>query len=489
MNKPIRLLSIACLLMFAALLVNANVLQVVQADDLNSRQGNKRVIDEEFSRERGAILVDGTPIAESVPTDDRWKFQRQYPEAALYAPITGYFSYIYGQSALERSQNSILSGSDNRLFVNRVVDLLGNQEPQGGSVELTLDPVAQRAAAEGLRDLGEGTRGAVAAINPQTGEILAMVSQPTYDPNALASHDLSATKAAWDQLTNDPNQPMLNRSTQLTLPPGSTFKLVTAAAALENLNLTPDSQVKGGTELTFPGKQYTLPNQGGSNCGGDPISLRQALEVSCNVSFGDLANQVGEEALVQQAERFGFGADPLDGLAFEKSRVVGAESEGLEDTQLAQTGIGQYEVAATPLQMAMVAGAIANNGVVMNPYIVDTLRAPNLEVLEQTEPSEFGEAMRPETAGMLKDMMVSVVDSGTGSPAAIPGVQVGGKTGTAESAADRPPYAWFVGFAPANDPQVAVAVLVESVNGDTSDIGGGRLGGPIARSVMEAVLR
>ncbi|WP_293787304.1 penicillin-binding protein 2 [uncultured Aeromicrobium sp.] len=489
MNKPIRVLSIACLLMFAALLVNANIVQVVQADSLNSRDGNRRVIDEQFSRERGAILVEGTPIAESVPIDDRWRFQRQYPEASLYAPVTGYFSYIYGQSALERSQNSILSGSDNRLFVNRVVDLLGNQEPQGGSVELTLDPVAQRAAAEGLRDLGEGTRGAVAAINPQTGEILAMATQPSYDPNALASHDLSATRDAWDQLTSDPNQPMLNRSTQLTLPPGSTFKLVTAAAALENLNLTPDSQVKGGAELTFPGKQYTLPNQGGSTCGGDPISLRQALEVSCNVSFGDLANQVGEDALVQQAERFGFGTDPLESLPSEQSRVVSAQSEGLEDTQLAQTGIGQYEVAATPLQMAMVAGAIANDGVVMNPYIVDILRAPNLEVLEQTEPSEFGEAMTPEHAAMLKDMMVSVVDSGTGGPAAIPGVQVGGKTGTAESAADRPPYAWFVGFAPADDPQVAVAVLVESVSGNTSDIGGGRLGGPIARSVMEAVLR
>lgn len=488
MNKPIRLLSIACLLMFLALLVNANVVQVVQADSLNTRDGNRRVIDEQFSRERGAILVDGTAVAESVPADDRWRFQRQYPEGPLYAPITGYFSYIYGQSAIERSQNSILSGSDNRLFVNRVVDLLGNEEPQGGSVELTLDPVAQRAAAEGLRDLGEGTRGAVAAINPQTGQILAMVTQPTYDPNVLASHDLAATQESWDQLTENPVQPMLNRTTQLTLPPGSTFKIVTAAAALETLNLNPDSEVKGGPVLTFPGKQYTLPNQGGSSCGGDPITLRRALEVSCNVSFGALANEVGQEALVEQAQKFGFGADPLDGLAYEESQVT-AGDEKLEDTQLAQTGIGQFEVAATPLQMAMVAAGIANGGVVMNPYIVNTLRAPNLEVLEETEPSQFANAMSAQHAGMLTDMMVSVVDTGTGGPAAIPGVPVAGKTGTAESAEGRPPYAWFVGFAPANDPQVAVAVLVESLGGNTSDIGGGRLGGPIARSVMEAVLR
>ncbi|TSD55398.1 peptidoglycan D,D-transpeptidase FtsI family protein [Aeromicrobium piscarium] len=488
MNKPIRILAVACLVMFVGLLFNVNYIQALDADNLNAREGNRRVMDEQFSRERGAILVDGTAIAESVPSNDRWRFQRQYPEGPLYAPLTGYFSYIYGQSAIERSQNSILSGDDNRLFVNRVVDLLGNQEPQGGSVELTIDPVAQRAAAEGLRDLGEGTRGAVAAIDPQTGAVLALATQPSYDPNALASHDLQATNDAWDQLTNDDNQPMANRATQATLPPGSTFKLVTAAAAMENLDLNPDSQVKGGAELAFPGKTYTLPNQGGGNCGGDPITLRQALEVSCNVSFGDLANQVGEDELIEQAEKFGFGTDPISGIAANESLVTG-QSSNLEDTQLAQTGIGQYEVTATPLQMAMVAAGIANDGSVMTPYLVDTVRAPNLEVLDTTKPERLSEAMSAGKAGQLKDMMVSVVDSGTGRPAAIPGVQVGGKTGTAESAEGRPPYAWFVGFAPADDPQVAVAVMVESLEGNTSDIGGGRLGGPIARAVMEAILR
>ena len=488
MNKPIRILAVACLVMFVGLLLNVNYIQALDADNLNAREGNRRVMDEQFSRERGAILVDGTAIAESVPSSDRWRFQRQYPDGALYAPLTGYFSYIYGQSAIERSQNSVLSGDDNRLFVNRVVDLLGNQEPQGGSVELTIDPVAQRAAAEGLRDLGEGTRGAVAAIDPQTGAVLALATQPSYDPNVLASHDLQATEDAWKQLTEDENQPMYNRATQASLPPGSTFKLVTAAAALENLDLTPDSQVKGGATLTFPGKTYTLPNQGGGNCGGDPITLRQALEVSCNVTFGDLANQVGEEELTEQAEKFGFGTDPIAGIAANESLVTG-QTENLEDTQLAQTGIGQFEVTATPLQMAMVAAGIANDGSVMKPYLVDTVRAPNLEVLDTTDPERLSEAMSAGKAAQLKDMMVSVVDSGTGRPAAIPGVQVGGKTGTAESDANRPPYAWFVGFAPADDPQVAVAVMVESLEGNTSDIAGGRLGGPIARAVMEAILR
>jgi len=487
-NKPIRILSIACLVMFLALLVNVNYVQAVDAENLNAREGNRRVMDEQFSRERGAILVDDKAIAESVPSGDRWDYQRKYPEGPLYAPITGHFSYIYGQSAVERSQNDMLSGDDNRLFVNRVVDLLGNQEPQGGSVELTIDPVAQRAAVEGLRDLGEGTRGAVAALDPQTGEVLALATQPTYDPNVLASHDLSATQAAWEKLTKDANQPMLNRATQTTLPPGSTFKLVTAAAALENLDLKPDSRVKGGPALSFPGMTYTLPNQGGSDCGGDPITLRQALEVSCNVSFGDLAGKVGQKDLIEQAEKFGFGSSPLEDLPMEASQIT-AGDEKLEAPQLAQTGIGQFEVAASPLQMAMVAGGIANEGTVMKPFVTKTVRAPNLKVVDEVEPSEFSEAMSSGNASALKDMMVSVVDAGTGRPAAIPGVRVGGKTGTAESDENRPPYAWFVGFAPADDPQVAVAVMVESLDGNTSDIAGGRLGGPIARAVMEAVMR
>lgn len=486
MNKPIRFLALVSLLLFMALMINTNVVQVLQADELNAREGNRRVIDEEFNRERGAILVDGTAIAESVPSDGQWQFQRQYPSAELYAPITGYFSYVYGRGGLEASENGILSGSDNRLFVDRVVDLLANSTPQGGSIELTIDPAAQIAASEGLRELGQNTRGSVVALNPQTGEILAMVTQPSYDPNQLASHDLAAVQQAWQELNADENNPMSNRGAQLTLPPGSTFKLVTAAAALENLNLTPESMVQGGTSLTFPGIEYTLPNQGGSNCGGDQITLARALAVSCNVSFGALAGEVGDEAMAEQAAAFGFGEQPLTELPSSASRFPTGD---LEAPQLAQSGIGQFEVAATPLQMAMVAAGIANDGVVMQPHVVKTVRAPNLQVLDEIEPEVLSQAMSRGNAQMLQDMMVEVVDSGTGGPAAIPGVGVGGKTGTAESAPGRPPYAWFVSFAPADNPEVAVAVLVESLDGNTSDIAGGRLGGPIARSVMEAVLR
>lgn len=488
MNKPIRSLALVCLLMFLALMVNATVVQFVQADSLNAKNGNRRVIDEEFSRERGAIVVDGEPIAESVPSDGRWEFQRQYPSGPLYSHVTGYFSYTYGRSAIENSQNRVLSGSDDRLFVNRVVDLLASKKPQGGSVELTLDPVAQQTAAASLDELGKNVRGAAVALDPQTGAILAMVSRPTFDPNGLASHRLGEVSEAWQALTGNDAKPLLNRATQQVLPPGSTFKVVTAAAAIKELGLDADSEVKGGAELTFPGISYTLKNAGGGSCGGDPISLERAMQVSCNVSFGDMALEVGQEKLDDMAAKFGFGSDVLQGLATNPSRFATKDAD-LEAPQLAQSSIGQFEVAASPLQMAMVAAGVANEGVVMEPHLVKTVRAPNLQVLEETAPQQFSRALEADEASVLNRIMVNVVERGTGAAARIPGVEVGGKTGTAQTSKDRPPYAWFIAYAPADNPQVAVAVVVESADIPATDIAGGRVAGPIARSIMEAVLR
>lgn len=486
MNRPIRVLSVVCLILFMALLLNATYVQFVQADSLNARNGNKRVIDEEFSRERGPILVAGEPIAESVPSGDEFRFQRKYNDTDLYAKLTGYFAYVFGRGALENSQNPILSGSDNRLFVNRVVDLLANNQPKGGSVELTIDPIAQKTAESSLSSLGKNTKGAVVALDPKTGAILAMVDKPTYNPNDLATHDLDKAQDAWDRLQDDEDQPMLNRSTQLILPPGSTFKLVTAAAAIEELGLNADSKVKGGSRLTFPGIDYTLRNSGGGNCGGDSITLTRALMVSCNVTFGDLALKVGEEKLRERAEAFGFGVDSLSGLTMNPAQFK-VTGETLEKPQLAQSGVGQFEVAASPLQMALVAAGVANDGEVMKPYVVQTVRAPNLSVLERAEPERQSRAMRKSTANTLTKMMVRTVDSGTASSARISGVDVAGKTGTAQSSQDRSPYAWFVAFAPADDPKIAVAVLVEAAEG-VGEVSGGRLAGPIARSVVEAVL-
>ncbi|HEX6249633.1 MAG TPA: penicillin-binding protein 2 [Nocardioidaceae bacterium] len=486
MNKPIRTMAIFCMALFLALLVNSTYLQYLQADDLNSRNDNKRVRDAEFSRERGAILVQGRSVGESVPVDDRFQFQRRYPQPLKYAHLTGYYSYTYGRNAVELTQNDILSGSDSRLFVNRVVDMFGNSQPKGGDVTLTIDPAAQTAAFDGLRELGgPNVKGSVVALNPSTGAILAMVSSPTYDPNELASHRLSEVSEAWKRLNGDEARPMLNRSIQEVFPPGSTFKLVTAAAALSSGQYTPSSMVPGGATLDLPQTDNTLPNDSGGSCGGERVTLTQALRVSCNVAFGFLGMEIGDDALREQAQKFGFGERYLTDL---NGQVESRFPTDPDEPQTAYSAIGQFDVAATPLQMAMVTAGIANGGTVMKPYLVDEVRSPNLDVLDKASPEPYRNAVSSSVARDLTQMMIDVVDNGTGSTAQMPDIKVAGKTGTAQSSADRNPYAWFVSFAPADNPKVAVAVLVEDAGVDRDAISGSGLAAPIAKRVMEAVI-
>jgi len=485
MNKPIRTMSIACMVLFMALLVNATYLQYLQADELNSRNDNKRVRDAEFSRERGAILVNDKSIAESEAVDDEFEYQRVYRTPLKYAHLTGYYSYTYGRNAVELTQNEILSGSDPRLFVNRVVDLFGNSQPEGGDVSLTIDPKAQSAAYDGLRALGDNVEGSVVALDPSTGAVLAMVSSPTYDPNKLSSHKLNAIQEAWDREQGDPSRPMLNRAIQEVYPPGSTFKLVTAAAALSSGQYNPGSTVPGGTRLDLPQTDTDLVNDSGGDCGGDKISLTEALMVSCNVSFGYLGMELGSDTLREQAEKFGFGERYFEDL---NGQVASRFPEDPDEPQTALSAIGQFDVATTPLQMAMVTAGIANGGTVMKPYLVDEVRSPDLDVLDKASPEAFRSAISSSVASDLTQMMVEVVDRGTATPAQIPGMKVAGKTGTAQSSPDRPPYAWFVSFAPADDPQVAVAVLVEDAGVARDAISGSGLAAPIAKRVMEAVM-
>jgi peptidoglycan glycosyltransferase len=485
-NKPIRAMAIGCLALFLALLVNSTYLQYLQADELNSRNDNKRVRDAEFSRERGAILVKGNSVAKSVPVDDQFEFQRQYPQPYKFAHLSGFYSYTYGRSAVELTQNDILSGSDPRLFVNRVVDMFGNTQPKGGDVSLTIDPQAQNAAFDGLRELGgPGIKGSVVALDPSTGAILAMASSPSYDPNELSSHRLSKISEAWKRLNADPNRPMLNRGIQERFPPGSTFKLVTAAAALSSGQYTPESMVPGGATLDLPLTDDTLPNDSGTNCGGERVTLTQALMVSCNVAFGWLGMEIGDDALREQAEKFGFGDKYLEDLNGQVESVFPTDAD---EPQTALSAIGQFDVAATPLQMAMVTSGIANGGTVMKPYLVDEIRSPNLDVLDKTSPEPYRSAVSSSVARDLTQMMIEVVDRGTGTTAQIPGIKVGGKTGTAQTSADRNPYAWFVSFAPADDPEVAVAVLIEDAGVARDAISGSGLAAPIAKRVMEAVI-
>lgn len=487
MNKPIRTISMFCLLLFVALMLNATYLQFWRADSLDDDPRNRRVIEAAYSRERGAILVGRDPIAESVPSDDRYEFQRTYPVPFRYAPITGYFSY-FSQTGLEQSQNEVLSGEDPRLFVTKLVDLLSNDPNKGGSVQLTIDADAQEAAYAGLDALPGAVEGSVVALDPSSGKILAMVSLPTYDPNKLASHDLDEVSDTYDRLLADESEPLLNRAIQKTLPPGSTFKLVTAAAAIESGAYTADDLVPGGATYQLPltsGESGLIDNEG-RDCGTDRIPFKQAMSQSCNTTFAALANEVGADAMIEQAEAFGFNSDYLEDLRPQARSVFPSKMDAAET---GQSGIGQFEVRATPLQMAMVAAAIANNGVVKRPYIVDEVQSAEYDVLEKTDDSDLSQAISAATASDLTALLVETVENGTASPAAIDGITVAGKTGTAQSGQDDvAPYAWFVSFAPAEDPQVAVAVMIESADIPRGEIAGGQLGGPIAKAVMEAII-
>jgi peptidoglycan glycosyltransferase len=471
------------MLLFGLLLLNANYLQVVKASSLHENSHNPRLIAEEYSRERGPIVVGGKQIARSVETGDRLKYLRQYSEPKLYAPATGFYSLVYGASGIEQAQNSVLAGTDSSLFVRRIIDLLTQTPPKGGSVKLTLDPAAQKAAYDGLQK--RGFRGAVVALDPTTGAILALVSTPSFDPNLVSGHDTSTVRDNYNRRAAQKSRPMLNRALRETYPPGSTFKLVTAAAALESGRYTPDTKVDNSSELKLPQTTVPLPNENGGPCTSGEATLTVALENSCNVSFGAIGLDLGDAALRDQARKFGFDT----AYDVPMHTVASRFPENINAPQTAQSAIGQFDVRATPLQMAMVAAAIANRGVVMAPYLVEQVQGPKLEVLDTAKPRSLGEAVSPQTASALTEMMTKVVEQGTGTNGQIPGVPVAGKTGTAQQGGGRTPHAWFVSFAPADaEPKVAVAVIVED-GANQPEISGNGLAAPIAQAVMRAVLK
>ncbi|HEU4948694.1 MAG TPA: penicillin-binding transpeptidase domain-containing protein [Kribbella sp.] len=481
MNSAIRRLAVAAIILMLALMANSTYLQAFRSNELNGRNDNRRVRDSQFSVNRGPILIGSTPVAQSKPSNDRFMFQRIYASGKVYAPVTGFYSYKYGRSGIELSQNSELNGSDPSMAFRRIIDVISNRPQQGGSVTLTLNAAAQQAAYSGLA----GKTGAVVAIEPKTGRILAMATMPSYDPNQLASHDLAKVDASWKRLTEDPSQPMLNRAIRQTYPPGSTFKLVTAAAALSSGKYTPETKVNSPAELPLPQTTTPLVNEDNKNCGGsNNATLTIALRYSCNTAFGSLGLALGPDALREQAAKFGFGERQLSELSGVASQFPGDPNP----PQTAQSAIGQFDVRATPLQMAMVAAGIANKGEVMKPYLVQNVKTADLKTVSETKPESLHQAITPDVAAQLTTMMVDVVNNGTGKPGRIDNVQVAGKTGTAQTSKDRPPFAWFTAFAPADDPKVAVAVLIEDANIPRNDIAGGTLAAPIAKKVMEAVL-
>jgi peptidoglycan glycosyltransferase len=480
MNRQIRRLGLVFGVLLFALLINLSFQQVFLADSIKSRSGNSRTLLQEYDRERGPILVEASQVAKSISTDDTLKYLRVYSNGPLYASATGFYSMVYGATGIEKAENPVLSGTGPEFFVDRLGQLFGGQDVKGGAVTLTLNPQAQEAAFQGL----DGKVGSVTAIDPKTGAILALAQSPSFDPNKLSSHDAKSITAYYQELEAEPDKPLLNRPLVSTPPPGSTFKLVTAAAALESGRYNRDSELPGPAVYPLPNSQSSIPNWFGGPCGpNDKTTLQAAMVVSCNTAFAYLGNELGNEALKAQAERFGFNTSFQVPLVAATSRYPG----NLDAAQTAQSAIGQFNVTATSLQMALVGAAIGNGGVAMEPFLVQDTRGSDTQLLSTTEPREHARALSSANAGELLLMMEAVVNQGTGGNAAIPGIRVGGKTGTAETGGTRPNVAWFVAVAPIDDPQVAVAVTVENAN--TTEVSGNQLAAPIARQVIEALLQ
>ncbi|MGA5079050.1 peptidoglycan D,D-transpeptidase FtsI family protein [Streptomyces griseoincarnatus] len=488
MNKPLRRVAIFCGLLMLALLVRNNWIQYAQADKLRTDEKNRRVAIERYATPRGDIIVDGEPITGHKATGGDFAYKRTYKDGAMWAPVTGYVSQAFGANQLESIEDGILTGNDDRLFFRNTLDMLTGKKKQGGNVVTTLSGAAQKAAHNGLKK--QGGKGSVVALEPSTGKILALASYPSYDPSTIAGNSLETDAKAWDKLQkkNNPDDPMLNRALREVYPPGSTFKVVTAAAALEH-GMVEDADQKTDTPLPYIMKGTTteLKNDGDLPC--KDASLREALRVSCNTVFGKLGTDLGNDKMLETAKKFGFGQEHFTPVRTSSSLF----DKDMEPSQVALSSIGQFNTAATPLQMAMVAAAVANNGTLMKPYMVDELQTPSLDTVEKTDPEKLSEPLSPENAQILQSMMETVVNDGTGGNAKIDGVTVGGKTGTAQHGENnsKNPYAWFISYAKTGDGSapVAVAVVIEDENAVRGDISGGGLAAPIAKSVMEAVLK
>ncbi len=481
MNRELKRVSVVVMLMFVALLTSTSVIQVFQADNLSTDARNTRTLFDSYSVERGAVLVAGEPIVQSMPSGDDYKFMRTYINGPLYAPITGFIPINGTPTGLEYSLNGELSGTSNAQFFDKLKSLVTGQNPKGASVDVTVDPVVQQAAWDALGDY----TGAVVVIEPKTGRILAMVSKPSFDPNLLSVHDNTQVTDAYQGLLNDPGDPLINRAINALNPPGSVFKLVVTAAALESGAFTPESTFPNPASFQLPGSSSIVRNTDHGTCGGGPtVTLATALRLSCNIPMAELGIQLGDQAIRDMATKFGFNTEysiPLEVAQSVYPRV-------LDDAQTALSAFGQYEVRATPLQMAMVSAAIANGGAVMAPKLVDEILASNLSPLQTFEPTVMEQVMSAETAATLNQMMVNGVQNGAASNARIDGVNVAGKTGTAENGEDEPYTLWFTGFAPAENPQYSIAVLIEDGGGRGQTGSGSSIAAPIAKQVLEAVL-
>jgi peptidoglycan glycosyltransferase len=493
-NAPLRRVGVVVLVLFTLLFANLNYVQAYKADDYRTNEHNSRVQTSEYARQRGSIEIGrGVVLAESKATTDELKYLRKYPGQAQYAHIVGYRPVLIGPAGIEKLEDRWLSGNADAQVADRWLGLFTGEQSAGGIVQATLLPGVQDAALKQLANNAmKVQKGAAVALDPKTGAVLAAVSMPSFDPNPLASHNTRTAQAEFKKLNADPNKPLLNRAFSETYPPGSTFKVIDSATALSN-GLTPDTVIAGGDSYQPPDTTHVIHNSRGVVCP-DQISLKDALRVSCNTAFSRLCvEQLGADKVKNMAKAFGFGDPPrFDHDDKNVLGVVSSETGPLTNSSgqadkpvLAQSCIGQSNVRMTPLQGALIAATVANNGVQMRPYVIDKeLGADRTTVNFTAAPHQLGQPINSQVAGSLQQMMIGVVQGGTGRNAQIKNVQVGGKTGTAENGEEATDHGWFIGFAIRDgEPVAAVAVFLENA-GHGSSAEAARIAGEIMKAVI-----
>jgi len=482
MNRELKRVVFVIITMFVALLVSSSTIQVLTADSLAQDPRNVRTVYDSYKTQRGSILVDGNPIATSTKSDDSFHYLRSYT-SQMYSAITGFFSFYQGATGLESKMNSYLTGKNSTQFFEQINALLSGNPVTGASIELTIDPVVQKAAWDAMGNL----KGAVVAIDPKTGNILAMVSKPGFDANKLAVHNGIISSANYASLLADKSSPLVNKAISGSLyAPGSVFKLVVASAAFESGQYTPESTLPNPLKFKLPGTNTYVQNSGEGKCGGKAtVSIADALRFSCNVPFAQLGIKLGQDAIRAQAEKYGFGQS----VEIPLRSTPSVYPNGMDEAQTGLSAFGQFDDRVTPLQIAMISAAIANNGTLMKPNLIENVVSANLSSLYAPSPSIFAKPISEGTARLVRDMMINAVAHGVSSNGQIPGISVAGKTGTAQNGKGEPYTLWFTGFAPANDPKVAVAVVIEDGGGIGQAGRGNTLAAPIAKKVMQAVLR
>ena len=477
MNRQIARLSLVMFALFGVLVFFTSLNTWGRAKKLDDNALNRRQLLEQQQIPRGLLLArDGTRLAvnKKLGSGETKRFYRVYPQSTLLSHAIGYEFISHGSSGIEHSFNSQLQGRQNEF--KSIIDEFSGGTKAGDDVQTTLDPKAQRVAEQALG----GQKGAIVALNPSNGRVRVMLSYPQFDPNSIPKR--------FKQLNRDPNAPLFNRATQSGYPPGSTFKVVTAAAALDTGKYTPDSQISGKNNKVISG--VPLQNFGGEDFAS--ISLTDALTKSVNTVFGEIGEKLGKKTMYKYMRRFGFNQKPplqyptdqiaASGVYNSRGRLLGPT----DPVDIGRVAIGQERLKVTPLQMAMVASAVANGGKLMKPRLVEKVVDPDGRTVKSYGPSEEATVMSEQAAGQLGEMMTKVVQSGTGTAAALQGIQVAGKTGTAEVANGQANQAWFIAFAPVKNPKVAIAVTVERTQ---QSLTGGEVAAPIAKQVMQELLR